>query len=982
MVTYRELVLEVFPGIVRTYLDARDMPADSDLSSFKYNELLQRMRTSPRAHEDESVLRLYEVSSYSEINLAVRKKRETNYTEQCFRVYLAFRQGFPGDQRTWDYAKLIPEKYTRPSAWQTSFFVSQKARSTGKDGFLTQVATPFERMLFSMAIKKVLAAAEDTSKTTAKQSGSDTRARKRARVTSVGKMDRNSAQRIGFAVQYIVRAWNVFARAINFTSVDAMISPYLCFNTDTFLFEVISKRAGGFAPVEQSTHLKKNLLPTLDADKICPTASSRSDETDWELRRLSKLFLQDVFSTVSKEELFSTTPADGETPQVVQHFELTGSSELPSRFEDFDENLLERLRGTGASEHDPAAISPVKFPSTAQPDPLKGLGKRRRVSTASGGDSRSASASASASASERHTIRPSRRQQPERMQAAAVCEGGTKCKCHQAREFLAEHMAQYVRMYDVSFRELLDTDEMLSSARVEEEVQLVLMDPPFNHRRESNRPNSDHDVLEPADIKDAVELMNVVKRPGGHGIIFTAPLQFHLWHEQISKVADSSGEPLFNIDPHPMAMVNKPGHYFGRVQKKTTALFPVCSWALHCTKVGLSNAESFDLVDYASQGHIASRHSAWTNVIDEVGRLRPGEQLRARGTSGSIRMVRPEQKSRELLKEIIARFTRPGDLVADFFAGTFSTAAACITLPKHRKFIGCEVRDEVFEIAKAKLIEIFAGAILDKYSDVVPESPEVTEAARLVVSHSMYEERAEPEWTPPEGFLAFQVLPSFLLRYLSQYWGVPGFPTEYRGKSVSKWPRSMRGALQSTPLDQMVAAEAASVGVCVGPSTIKHVSAGEGVFATKPFKKKDTIGYYYGALVYEDIGGRSEVTKTYGEDGTLGVTVREFNLFQMEVPLHPGGIRVGREVVKTAYVVPKFCCLRKMNDPRYRDGDEDKLRVEAGELAPRQANVQVVASTAKSLKDLINYKMLRVVAVKDIGAGEELFVDYGDRYFV
>ena len=972
MVTYKEMVLEVIPGILLTYLVANEKPTDSDLKFLKFSELLEWMSSSSEAREDSNVLRFWDVKRHSEINeAAVRKMKKSRYAQQCARVFLAFRVGFPGDQRTWDYVNILPAEHIRTSAWQTSFFSSQQSRGAGKEGFMTQVATPFERLMYLMAITKVLTAGEARSRTRGKEIASEQRAKKKARTSAI-KMDRNCAQRIGYAVQYIVRAWDVFAKTFNFASADAMLCPYLILNPESFLFEVISERSNGFAPMEQSRHLKKDFVSTTDEARICPAASSRNDEVDGLLRNLAKLFLEDVFSTVRKEELFSATPADGETLQVVMQFQRSGSSELPPRFDEFDEGQLQCLRETGASEGAAASNSPVKFPSTADPEPLKRIGKRKR--------SDAPSASASASASERHRIKPAPQPEQEQLQAT-TCVGGEQCECHEARELLAEHMAQYVRMYDVPFTELLDTDGMLSGARVEGEVQLVLTDPPFNHRRENNRPNSHHDVLEPRDMKEAVALINEVARPGAHGIIFTAPLQFHLWHQQIAGVKDSDEEPVFNIDPHPVAMINRPGHYFGRVQKKTTALFPVCTWALHCTKVGLSNAEAFELVDYATQGHIASRHSAWTNVIDEVERLRPGEHLRAQGSSG-LTMVRPEQKSRDLLKELIARFTRPGDLVADFFAGTFSTAAACISLPKHRKFIGCEVKVDVFKVAREKMVEVFAGAIVDKYSDIIPESPEVTEAARLVLSHAMHEERTEVEWSPPQGFLAFQTLPSFLLRYLSQYWAVPGFSSEYRGKSVSSWPLSMKGALQSTPSQQMMAAEAATVGVCVGPSTIKHVSAGEGVFATKPFKKNATIGYYHGAIVYEDIGARAQTTKTYGENGHLGVTVREFNTFRMEVPIQPGGIKVGREVVSTAYIVSKYCSLGKMNDPRYLDGDEDKVKVDAGDLVPRRANVRVLASIAKSLKDLINYKTLSVVALKDIVPGEELFVDYGDRYFV
>lgn len=44
-------------------------------------------------------------------------------------------------------------------------------------------------------------------------------------------------------------------------------------------------------------------------------------------------------------------------------------------------------------------------------------------------------------------------------------------------------------------------------------------------------------------------------------------------------------------------------------------------------------------------------------------------------------MLRPQQKPLALLQELIARFSQPRDTVVHLFAGTFSTAAACATIP-------------------------------------------------------------------------------------------------------------------------------------------------------------------------------------------------------------------------------------------------------------------------------------------------------------
>ena len=54
--------------------------------------------------------------------------------------------------------------------------------------------------------------------------------------------------------------------------------------------------------------------------------------------------------------------------------------------------------------------------------------------------------------------------------------------------------------------------------------------------------------------------------------------------------------------------------------------------------------------------------------------------------------LRPEQKSLVLLQEVIVSISQSGDLVVDPFAGTYSTAVACLTIlhDELRRFLECE----------------------------------------------------------------------------------------------------------------------------------------------------------------------------------------------------------------------------------------------------------------------------------------------------
>ena len=56
-----------------------------------------------------------------------------------------------------------------------------------------------------------------------------------------------------------------------------------------------------------------------------------------------------------------------------------------------------------------------------------------------------------------------------------------------------------------------------------------------------------------------------------------------------------------------------------------------------------------------------------------------------------------------LLKEILDRFTKDGDLVLDCFAGTATCALACLEM--QRKFTGCEKDAVCYELAVKRLFK-------------------------------------------------------------------------------------------------------------------------------------------------------------------------------------------------------------------------------------------------------------------------------------
>ena len=64
----------------------------------------------------------------------------------------------------------------------------------------------------------------------------------------------------------------------------------------------------------------------------------------------------------------------------------------------------------------------------------------------------------------------------------------------------------------------------------------------------------------------------------------------------------------------------------------------------------------------------------------------------------------PTQKPILLLEDLIKTFSNKGDLVVDLTIGSGSTAVACINT--NRNFIGIELDDKYFEIAKRRISEV------------------------------------------------------------------------------------------------------------------------------------------------------------------------------------------------------------------------------------------------------------------------------------
>lgn len=66
------------------------------------------------------------------------------------------------------------------------------------------------------------------------------------------------------------------------------------------------------------------------------------------------------------------------------------------------------------------------------------------------------------------------------------------------------------------------------------------------------------------------------------------------------------------------------------------------------------------------------------------------------------------------MKDILQKFTSPGDLVVDGGAETLSMTKACMLLPQHRRFVEFEMDSACATGSMSQLVVIFAQQVLIK----------------------------------------------------------------------------------------------------------------------------------------------------------------------------------------------------------------------------------------------------------------------------
>ena len=595
---------------------------------------------------------------------------------------------------------------------------------------------------------------------------------------------------------------------------------------------------------------------------------------------------------------------------------------------------------------------------------------------------------------------------------------------------LRDAMMTTFSCYDVSFEDLDGTHEDQRGVQLDGTVDLILTDPPFNTRRQTKSRNSAHDNLQYVQMEKVASLAARVLKPGGHGVIFCSDLQFGDWYNVLVKEtvddsdengseqrppSTSSAKSVFVVEKKSLCFLRKPGYYNNGPNRHPNVHVNMEEMAVHFWKRGGASSSVNRAVNYHHTSLTGSTYPLWTNVMTNIPRPtaeetiyvpqepetqsregpgeQQGEEQPATSAEGKKVLLRPEQKADIWLMDLVAKFSPAGGRVVDLFAGTYSVARACMKLPKHRQYIGCDVDGNCFAYAEDYLVETFARQLINAKSDINTDSDDIQQAAQKYVSEVERKKIIQrvSAWQVPPGLQPVQTLPPHVLNYIGTFHQSTTFAKSVERTTANMWSNVWFQRLNAMDVSSLRTMECMTHNLCIKPSTIGHVNAGLGLFATENCDRGDTIGFYYGSLVYGNLASNRRLQKLYGE-GILAVSSDEFKKYAVELT---HAFTAADGTTYSGWIAPApWCAMRYINDPRIVPCPKSKTSAapaaatttpagttDITEQAPRTANVKFQLKSKLTLNKHFQYHdALTIVCTTKIKKGSELFIDYGSEY--
>ena len=804
----------------------------------------------------------------------------------------------------------------------------------------------------------------------------------------------NMGNRIGNAIQVLTNAWKRLLDNVKIEKIgalSALMTPYIVYNDSTMMFEVLKSRSDGYSHSNMLTTLE-DCSTTTQMNEVSSQAWHRTDAVDAAIRYLVDMFFTHLHELLSTDYLYSANEPDLAKWNEVQKYLLPKNGKaLPTVFSQVPDTVADALQVSkpDSVEKPPSPSADHVVVDSDDDVVMKELGGIRKRDGSNEDEQPSKRQKTGPASSAQHTAHV--KEEPVNISVRPGRQRAMDDATNDAFSDVLIEMQKTFTMCEEEMTELVDTCLHSQGVNLNKNVDLVLTDPPYNIRKEGNRENSSHDSFSEKDMKDLVDICEQVLKPGGHGIIFCSFSQFEKYRSLLTslteQVLDYENDPtgntyttttIFNVEAAPLLFVRGDGH-FNNTNRNTFSYTNMVEICVHFWRKGGDPEENKKKIDYKTPSEYGGTLPSWTNVVTNVPVPSGSEVVyipMEKEEDQYKHRLRPEQKPASLMKYLINKFTNGGDLVIDPCAGTFSTMQACILLDKHRRFAGTDKDSNCACIVEEDMIGLFAKQVQNPKSDLSVEDGMVRQHVQTVCEYNVNKvvRKRASAWDVAPGLVPMQNFPPHIIQALCQYHNEFDL-YQFRHLSMNRWGLTQIQRMNNMDPIALRMYEANQYKLVIKKSRINHPHAGVGVFTTKIVKKGELLGYYYGALVYGDIGSKQRLHKRYGT-GILSVTSEEFEKWSAKISTY--------QFVDTnnnkydGYVAPApFCVCRYINDPRVVKGERNPPSTNNR----RRANVEFqVDKKARCNRDFEKYNVVSVVATTTIPADAELYVSYGDEY--
>ena len=828
----------------------------------------------------------------------------------------------------------------------------------------------------------------------------NTRKRKRSRSGSASTASSSNAQlafsnagdpyaSTSVSVEMIYFAWCALAKRMNFINAAEMLEFFIYVDKKTGSLQV--PVAGRCLPTAYKHKLyvgnvHENEVEVEDEDEVVngvPLNHNQAPElirniptaTAEKLREFAQQFVEDINKYSTSSSVVQSAANQVARLPVMAKFLIQDGEELPDRFAYSDAHMQTVYRDVGRARIQLHTEIVDTLNSTTPSQQLAG-------------------SSQPVQASHTHT-----------------CETEEACNCDELRGNVQSVLDDWCSLLPIPFADLLkdmamdpDNEDIVGN------VQLILTDPPYNIRRERGRANSEYDSLSELDMKTTVELCSKLLRPGGHLFMFCSIEQFLIWRTllQEHKMTPSS-PPTFQVTLTPIVLVPEQGGISRAPYFRSLTHTNITEYAIHALRKisGGSMAAAMNMVSWRPHGFIQCSSPAHYNVLDAIPRPSPGELVSLRdpvgtrnpsqGGSGSgyssgdeddgsseneneaqtRRLLRPEQKSLALCMELVARYSQPDDFVVDLFCGTGTTGAACISLKKARKFLGCEKDRTVCERAKIRVLNIFiSNAVNGHIPDQIPVTDDLQAKMEEIVQKKKYSITGalslSMQSTPVVPAFArlprMQRLPPHVLHFLGGSLREPAFfDAAVVHKTPCAWSESLFATLSLASVRDIRNMAASYTKLYVSDDA-DNDSRTPGVYAMAAFAKGTVIGSVYGTLFYNSWADTTGGSASMYRLGAFSVKSQDFSRRRLNL-LHRSskldGAAPTNVPVQSIHLVPaRLCPLALANRRAQHYNAVHEIR------SPKSVPLSSITSP----------ELVSIIAAQNISAGAEIILSSTPTY--